>query len=344
MPINRQIASGGTPFDVSNALFKMGDGQRQDRAVQVAEERNALVDRRWQAQDAQQQAALAKEAERETLIESLADQFDEAYKAEDHDRADTFRSQLARLDPGYAQQVNQMFPRPKPQPGPIQIQKLSDGATFYTQDGERIGSRMPQAPQQVAPTAEERNWRLRQSLTPEQRAEFDKLYGKGGSGGSKPLPTSALRIVDEANQAIAASAESKALVDAAIAKLEGGQVKLGAAENLKSRGKNWAGKSDDNSRAYADVQQTFEKLRNNYMLLAKGVQTEGDAQRAWASEIGEFVQNDNALALQQMKKAQGMVDRAIAAQEARVDTVYSNFGSERPEAGGGDNDPLGIRR
>jgi hypothetical protein len=134
------------------------------------------------------------------------------------------------------------------------------------------------------------------------------------------------------------------LVEAAIAKLEGGQVKLGAVRNLASRGKNWAGKSDDNSRAYADVQQTFEKIRNNYMLLAKGVQTEGDAQRAWASEIGEFVQNDNALALQQMKKAQGMVDRAIAAQEARVDTVYTNFGSERPEAGGGDNDPLGIRR
>ena len=68
MPINPLIASGGTPFDVSNALFKMGDGQRADRAVQVAEERNALVDRRWQAQDAQQQAALAKEAEEDAAI------------------------------------------------------------------------------------------------------------------------------------------------------------------------------------------------------------------------------------------------------------------------------------
>jgi hypothetical protein len=147
---------------------------------------------------------------------------------------------------------------------------------------------------------------------------------------SKPLPISALRIVDDANQAIAASSESKTLVDAAIAKLEGGQVKLGALRNMESRGRNFAGASSENSRAYADVQQTFEKLRNNYMLLAKGVQTEGDAQRAWASEIGEFVQNDNALALRQMKKAQGMIDRAIEAQNARIETIYTNFGSEPP--------------
>jgi hypothetical protein len=74
----------------------------------------------------------------------------------------------------------------------------------------------------------------------------------------------------------------------------------------------------------------MEKLRNNYLLLAKGVQTEGDAQRAWNSEIGEHVQNDNALALQQMEKAQGMVDRAIEAQNRRVETVYENFGTEPP--------------
>jgi hypothetical protein len=81
--------------------------------------------------------------------------------------------------------------------------------------------------------------------------------------------------------------------------------------------------------------QTLEKLRNNYLLLAKGVQTEGDAQRAWNSEIGESVQNDNQLALQQLEKAQRMIQMATDAQKARIDTVYSNFGQEAPEQGGG---------
>jgi hypothetical protein len=147
---------------------------------------------------------------------------------------------------------------------------------------------------------------------------------------TKPLPTSALRIVDEAKQASAAANDSKMIVDRAIKTLESGGVNLGAVRNLESRTRNFMGKSDDNSRAYADIRQTLEKLRNNYLLLAKGVQTEGDAQRAWNSEIGENVQNDNALALQQLRKAQEMTDRALAAQESRIETVYSNFGAGPP--------------
>jgi hypothetical protein len=216
-------------------------------------------------------------------------------------------------------------------PGEMAVQRFPGFGSVLTQGGEYKGSRPDPAPQQPQqPTSEVRNWQFRQSLPPDQRAEYDRLYGKDSGGGSRPLPTSALRIVDEAQQAVAASAESKALVGAAIAKLEGGQVKLVAVRNLESRGRNFAGASNENSRAYADIRQSMEKLRNNYLLLAKGVQTEGDAQRAWNSEIGEHVQNDNALALQQMKKAQGMVDRAIEAQNARIETVYENFGTEPP--------------
>lgn len=161
---------------------------------------------------------------------------------------------------------------------------------------------------------------------------------------ANPLPVAALKIVDEANQALAATGESEAIVNRAIAALEGGKVQLGAIRNAESRARNFTGKSDDNSRAFADIQQTLEKLRNNYLLLAKGVQTEGDAQRAWNSEIGENVMNDNKLALQQLKKAKAMLDRATAAQATRIKAVYANFGGTPPSAPvQNDNDPLGIR-
>lgn len=159
----------------------------------------------------------------------------------------------------------------------------------------------------------------------------------------KPLPGFALRIVDDAKQAIAATGESSMLVNSAINKLEKGEVNLGLFANAKSRARNYAGVSDDNSRAYADILQTFEKLRANYLLLAKGVQTEGDAIRAWNAEIGESVENDNKLALQQLKKARALTERSVQMQNDRIGTVYSNFGQEPPAAGGGENDPLGIR-
>jgi hypothetical protein len=142
--------------------------------------------------------------------------------------------------------------------------------------------------------------------------------------------------VDEAKQAQAAASDSKKIVSDAVALLtpdpvtKKPKVELGAVENAWSRGKNFAGMSDENSRAYAKLRQTLEKLRNNYLLLAKGVQTEGDAVRAWNSEIGESVQNDNKLALQQLQSAQGMIDRALEAQQSRIATVYENFGSEPP--------------
>lgn len=163
------------------------------------------------------------------------------------------------------------------------------------------------------------------------------------------LPVGALKITDEAQQAINASSESLALVDRALEVIGSGRVSLGLWSNSVAKGRNAVGKSSDASRAYADVQQTFEKLRNNYLLLAKGVQTEGDAQRAWNSEIGAGAENDNKLATQQLQKARGMIERMVNLQQNRIDSIYANYGSTPPEqtqprqqgatGGWGDNAP-----
>lgn len=155
------------------------------------------------------------------------------------------------------------------------------------------------------------------------------------SGGGGGLPVGALRIVDEARQAINSSKESLGLVDRAVATINSGKVNLGMFNNAVARGRNLAGASSEASRAYTDVRQTFEKLRNNYLLLAKGVQTEGDAQRAWNSEIGESAQNDNKLAVQQLSKARSLIERMVQMQGDRIETVYANYGARPPEIGGG---------
>lgn len=60
-----------------------------------------------------------------------------------------------------------------------------------------------------------------------------------------------------------------------------GKLNLGLYNNAKSQFQNYIGKSDDNSVNYADFKATLEKHRNDSLRLNKGVQTEGDAQRAW---------------------------------------------------------------
>lgn len=176
-------------------------------------------------------------------------------------------------------------------------------------------------------------------------AQIDEATGKidvvnkppGGGG----LPVGALKIVDEAKQSLGAVKESAALIDRATSTLSSGKVDLGLVSNAISRSRNKLGASSPESRAYSDVLQTFEKLRNNYLLLAKGVQTEGDATRAWNSEIGESAQNDNDLALQQLKKARQMIENMEGLQQNRIDTIYANYGATPP--GGSENPPASGR-
>jgi hypothetical protein len=181
------------------------------------------------------------------------------------------------------------------------------------------------------------NTQTQTGLTAYQQGQLDlqnrKLDATLTGNGGKPIPVGALRLVDDAKQAIGTAGASTKLVDDALTKLQSGKVKLGLVNNATARARNAMGSSSEASLTYADIKQTFEKLRNNYLLLAKGVQTEGDATRAWNSEIGESAQNDNALAIQQLNKAKGLISGMVDMQNSRIDTVYSNYGSGRPDAG-----------
>ncbi len=154
--------------------------------------------------------------------------------------------------------------------------------------------------------------------------------GAGGAGGGPRLPAGAMKIIDDATLAMGAADESEGLARDAIKTIATSGVNLGLADNLINRGKNFIGKADPASMAYAGVQQTFEKLRNNYLLLAKGVQTEGDAIRAWNSEIGEAAAYDNELATQQLEKALTLIDMNRQLQGRRIDGVYYNYGQTAP--------------
>lgn len=60
-----------------------------------------------------------------------------------------------------------------------------------------------------------------------------------------------------------------------------GKLSLGGIENIQSRLRNLANRSNENSRNFQSFYSDMNKMRNESLRLNKGVQTEGDAVRAW---------------------------------------------------------------
>lgn len=72
--------------------------------------------------------------------------------------------------------------------------------------------RAPQQPPQYAPTEQERNWKLRESLSPEKRAEFDRFYGKGKGDDSSPGDTRIDARMNDAQNVKEAISRARSLV------------------------------------------------------------------------------------------------------------------------------------
>lgn len=110
----------------------------------------------------------------------------------------------------------------------------------------------------------------------------------------------------------------------AVAKqIDSGKLKLGPVENIISQGKNALGSSDENSRNYATFKSTLEKLRNDSLRLNNGVQTEGDAQRAWNEVMTNI--SDSKYVSQRLAEIQKINDRAANLHKISIDTMRRNY-------------------
>jgi hypothetical protein len=87
-----------------------------------------------------------------------------------------------------------------------------------------------------------------------------------------------------------------------------GKLKLGPLINFNAIGRNLLGTSDENSRNFASFSATLERLRNESLRLNKGVQTEGDSQRAWNELVAN--KNDPQVVRQRLAEIQRLNQRA----------------------------------
>lgn len=133
--------------------------------------------------------------------------------------------------------------------------------------------------------------------------------------------------------------------------LTSGKLQLGALKNAWNASRNFFGQSNEQSQAYAELQRGITRITNESLRLNKGVQTEGDAQRAAKEVLAAFANNDTALMTKALQDLQRINLRAADNRATMIDRrrasqgVESAFGNQTPPPNSNNNnDPLGIRK
>lgn len=130
---------------------------------------------------------------------------------------------------------------------------------------------------------------------------------RGGSGGRLPAAISKAETDDL--EAINLASGIRNDMGALIGQLNSGKLQLGPVSNMLNGVRNYVGASNEESRNLNTFKASLEKMRNDSLRLNKGVQTEGDAQRAW-NEILSNV-NDPQLVMDRLQEVQAINQRAI---------------------------------
>lgn len=139
----------------------------------------------------------------------------------------------------------------------------------------------------------------------------------------KPIPVGALRLQLEAEEALTGAEGVISELDMIDRQLKDGTLDLGFFSNLANKARNAAGMSNEESRAYATFTSTLERLRNESLRLNKGVQTEGDSQRAWNELVQDI--NDGKNVQAQIERIQRYNRRAVDLQRRKMQAVQENY-------------------
>jgi hypothetical protein len=185
-------------------------------------------------------------------------------------------------------------------------------------------------------------------------ANQNSMLDKRLQGGGRLNPT-LQKSEDTDIEAIQGAQGIIAATTPLIANLEDGSLKLGALRNAWNSSKNFFGKSTPESDKYAELQREVTRITNEALRLNKGVQTEGDAERASKELQASFAKNDSTIMAKALRDLQEINRRAATNKAKLVDQrrtsqgVTPLYGGQSPvdagaPAAANPNDPLGLRK
>lgn len=174
----------------------------------------------------------------------------------------------------------------------------------------------------------------------DRRAMIEAANARAGQKNTPKLPPKALQMQQDELDAIGTASTINADLGAIQKQIEGGKLQLGPVNNIMGKLKNTLGASDESSRNLATFQATMEKLRNDSLRLNKGVQTDGDAQRAWNELMTNI--NDPNVVKQRLGEIQKINERAVALRQMNIDVIRGNYGVENMDTSGYQNQPAAV--
>lgn len=214
--------------------------------------------------------------------------------------------------------------------------------------GEQLSQPVTQQPQQIAqpyrapqaPSEVDRRVQTARELGASDEDVRRMVLGRdAAAAGSKPLPAAVLKMREEAISEAETAKTINQSLDRHLARIDSGELNFSTLGNLANRGLNFAGMSSPESRNFAEFQNDLEKLRNDSLRLNAGVQTDGDAQRAWNELFSNL--NDEQYVKQRLQTIRRLNERAETLKRASVDRIDQEYGrSTAPAQGGDDIDSL----
>lgn len=152
---------------------------------------------------------------------------------------------------------------------------------------------------------------------------------KGNSGQPK-LSDKALQLVNDLNVQLSTASQNSSKINGLINDVQSGRLNLSAANQLGAKARNAIGFSDENSRGVENFQTALNQAVNDVLMMAKGTQTEGDANRA-AQVIAANPPRDNAAALQALQRLAAVQNNTIAVLNQNINGIYDNYGLSRSQ-------------
>ena len=140
----------------------------------------------------------------------------------------------------------------------------------------------------------------------------------------KPMAPSLLAKQDEKLMQMGGIAQLNANLESVASGLESGAVKFGPMKNVINEGRNFLGKSNPESRNFADVNKQLLELVNASLMLHKGVQTEGDAQRM--ANMINANPNDTKIISDAVRGLSKLNKTLLSQQQASLDELRSGAG------------------
>lgn len=158
-------------------------------------------------------------------------------------------------------------------------------------------------------------------------ATYQQLRASGGK--QRAMPAGVVNKVNDDLDFIGTASSMNARLTPYKADLQEKKLDLGPVRNLFMQGQNAVGMSSPQSREYAKFRGDLEKMRNDSLRLNKGVQTEGDATRAW-NELFKNL-NDEQLVAERLGQIQSYNDQAIRQKKSIVNQTRGQYGLPPPD-------------